>query len=435
MIYKRDLLTTPSSCGIYIFYEGKTPIYIGKAINLKARLLSHLRCAQIDAKERLIIRSSDTIEIKKTLSEFEALLLEAALIKQFEPKYNRVWKDDKSYLYIKITKADSFPKVFLVRRESDRKSWYFGPFQSTKTARYLLFQIRRIIPFCTQKKVTHKRCFYAKIGLCDPCPNYIENMHKMGKEKEAADLHKKYKKNTTQVLMILKGQSEEVFKKLANDLVFLTKSEHYEEAMNTRDKLEHLKRLVYERSFESFDSLALQDRQAQVNNAIFEFLKKYFSIQKEKKEYRIECIDISNMFGKQATASLVVFKNGEPEKEEYRRFKIKSVHQIGDILMIQEVIFRRFKKREWHRPDMLIIDGGKPQLRAVERILSKNEIRLPLIGIAKNPDRIVVGKPLYKTLKIDQKDPFFTLVRAARDEAHRFAKKYHLLLRNKKILL
>ena len=183
MITKKHIKKLPSIIGIYLFKKNKIVNYIGKSVNIKARISSHLENAKLDNKERLIIDSSNKIEVIPTESEFKTLILEAKLIRKFQPKYNSIWKDDKSPLYIKITIKEEYPKIFLIRKPSfakaskgkelNKNSLYFGPFSSTRTAETIISDIRKITPFCTQKKITKKACFYSKIGLCNPCPNEI----------------------------------------------------------------------------------------------------------------------------------------------------------------------------------------------------------------------------------------------------------------------
>ena len=133
----------PNSTGVYFFKKKNKILYIGKAVSIKARVLSHLENAKLDQKEALIVKNSDYIEYYLTDSEFKALLLESSLIQKYQPKYNLRWKDNKSYLYIKVTIKDEFPKIFSVRRENDGKSLYFGPFQSQKDVEEILKMIRK----------------------------------------------------------------------------------------------------------------------------------------------------------------------------------------------------------------------------------------------------------------------------------------------------
>src|SRR3989339_2209941 len=184
MVTRNQIINLPNTIGIYIFKKDDVINYIGKSVNIKARVLSHLENAKLDNKENLIINNSNKIEVITTESEFKALLLEAKLIRELQPKYNSIWKDDKSPLYIKITSKDEFPKVFVTRKESDNQSLYFGPFSSVKMVEKIINDIRRIVPFCTQKNISKKACFYSKIGLCNPCPNEIKNI----------DVKKQYRK-------------------------------------------------------------------------------------------------------------------------------------------------------------------------------------------------------------------------------------------------
>ena len=158
----------PSSTGIYTFKKGENIIYIGKSVNIKVRISSHFKNALIDVKEKAIVTESDAIEYTLTDTEFNALLMESRLIQKYHPKYNSIWRDDKSYLYVKITITEAYPKLFFVRKENDGKSLYFGPFSSLQTIRDILKIIRNVYPYCTQKKITKTSCFYSKLNLCNP---------------------------------------------------------------------------------------------------------------------------------------------------------------------------------------------------------------------------------------------------------------------------
>jgi len=162
MIDKKIIDHLPSTFGVYLFKRKNKILYVGKSINIKARVFSHLKNALLDKKESLIISLSDSIESRVTENEFKALLLESYLIKKYQPKYNAICKDGKSYLYIKITVKDNFPKILLCRKENDMKSIYFGPFSSVKVATDLINDIRHVIPFCTQKNITKHPCFLFK---------------------------------------------------------------------------------------------------------------------------------------------------------------------------------------------------------------------------------------------------------------------------------
>lgn len=437
MIIKNSIENIPSTTGIYFFYADDVPIYIGKAINLHARLTSHIRNAELDHKESAIITQSTHITYKTTLSEFDALLLEARYIKEFRPKYNVSWKDDKSYLYIKITIKERYPKVFLVRAENDRKSIYFGPFKSSRIASILMREIRRVVPFCTQKKISKSPCFYSKINLCNPCPNVIEKYRQKEETVISNELYKIYKRNIRYLCAIFNGKSNIVIKYLEDELKRKSTTAEYESAIVLRNKLHFLTELVTNRSFESRDLETNHESDRIVHFELQNLLLTKFDKKKKKAEYRIECFDVSNLSGKNATASMVVFINSRSDKKHYRKFKIKTVHKISDIEMLTEALQRRLNRKEWPLPDLLIIDGGKPQLRAIDKVLKGYQIesKIPLLGLAKNPDRIYLGVAPFKPLFFEENSPLFTVLQAIRDESHRFAKKYHVLLRKRNLLL
>jgi excinuclease ABC subunit C len=139
----------PNTIAIYMFAKNIVPLYIGKSINLRTRLLSHLKASILSPKERAFISKSDTIFYKPLLSDLEALILEAHAIRQYKPQYNIVLKDDKNPLYIKINKHHGYPKVSIVRNEHDTGGEYFGPFENTKLTLRLLKSIRAVVPFWT----------------------------------------------------------------------------------------------------------------------------------------------------------------------------------------------------------------------------------------------------------------------------------------------
>lgn len=418
MITKNQIKDLPNTIGIYIFKNNETINYIGKSINIKARVLSHFENSKLDNKEKLIIENSNKIKTIITESEFKTLILEAKLIREFQPKYNAIWKDDKSPLYIKVTVKDEFPKVLITRRESDKNSLYFGPFSSVKMVEKIMNDIRRIIPFCTQKKISNKACFYSKIGLCNPCPNQIKNISDK----------KQYKKNIRQVLSILNGNVKTIIKDLNLRLSILIKNEQFEQAIIIRNKIFRFDRLLNLKD----DSEYSQNNNEKNLDEILIVLKKYFP--QLIKLDRIETYDISNLGLKQAVGSMVVMKDKQIDKKEYRKFKIRQTGLRSDFDRLKEVMNRRLQQN-WQIPDLIIIDGGKPQIKAILKIFELNNKFMPLIGIAKNPDRVIVGVEGFPNLFLKNDSNMLNLIRLLRDESHRFARKYHLFLRSKDFLL
>ena len=430
MITKEQIKNIPATCGVYFFREGKIPIYIGKAVNLRARVTSHYQNSLLDSKEKQIISKATGIDVVETLSEFEALIREAHFITEYKPIYNISLKDDKSYLYIKVTIKEDYPKIYAVRQEHEKGAMYFGPFESSRQTRYLLRFLRKIVPFCTQRKIGKLACFYSKIGLCHPCPNVIASIHN---KKEQIELKKLYRKNIRRFVSILSGKANTVLKQLEMELSEAIAQEDYQKGIEVRNKIHFLKDLIYTRSFEEYQYVPLtsiNDTRAEFS----EFMTKNFpSSDPNLEDYRIECYDISNLFGKDATGSMVVFENGLSRKDEYRRFKLKHTNK-SDFHMLEEVISRRFRKEGWRKPDLLLVDGGKPQLRKVRLVLDRLSVPVPLVGIAKKPDRLISGVDDFKPLAIGRHSSLFNLIREIRDESHRFAHKYHLLLRHKNMV-
>lgn len=424
--YREELKNVPTTNGVYLFEQKGKPLYIGKSVNLKARLISHFEAAKVDPKASGYVTNADRISFYLTDSEFKALILESELIQKFHPKYNVRWMDDKSYLYIKVTVKDEFPKFFVTRRENDKKSIYFGPFPSVKVATNLLREIRKVFPFCTQKKISKSPCFYAKIKLCNPCPNVITQVEDKDERKR---LTKEYKYNIKQVIKVLEGKVDVVVKQLYEKIDELTQNQNFEEAIWYRDRLLRLEGIVMRRKFDTeyLDNFNQADKRVE---SLKKLLSPYLPIEKLE---RIECYDMSTFQFKESTASMVVFTNGLSDKKEYKRFKIKNPNAESDFEMFDEVMRRRLKNN-WPTPDLIVVDGGKPQIRTVLKVFYETNTNIPLIGIAKRPDRIIIGDGDLLSVRPQQDHPGFKLIQSLRDESHRFAKKYHVYLRNKKML-
>ncbi len=331
----------------------------------------------------------------------------------------------------------------MTRRENDGKSRYFGPFDSMHSVESLLKHIRRIIPFCTQKNVHRGACFYHKIGLCNPCPNIIDREAEPSKTLQK----KQYRSQMRTIVRILEGKTDLVFRSLRKEIRDLTKTEQYENALKLRDALRQLELLIMLGSFVD-GNIHSFNRSEQALTALQTILKPYYP--NIATLHRIECYDNSTLSFQHSTASMIVFTDGMVDKKEYRRFKMKT-QPNNDFDMMKEILERRSKNTRWDKPDLIVIDGGKPQLLAVQKILNskletlnlkarKDILKLgtwhselgtvPIIGLAKNPDRIVVGVDGLPTIRPERHNLGYRLLQHMRDEAHRFAKKYHTYLRN-----
>jgi len=454
----------PQSPGIYLFTskEGQI-IYIGKAINLRERVKAYFTLKGLGGKTKTLVSEIDKVDHIKVESEFEALLLEAALIKKIQPKYNTRLRDDKSPLYIKITTADSFPKVLTVRRENDGRSSYFGPFPSARTTREVLRFLRRIFPFCQQKKISQRACFYSHLGLCCPCPSKIQDLRtipgierkkfrelalakrecvspeilktKANKAKEYERLKKIYRQNIFRLKRVLEGKSKQVLKNLTKEMEQVAKEENFEEAAMLRDKIEKLNYLTQERMSTSLYLANPEILEEKRGEELKELTKALKQVKPVRTVRRIEAYDVSNIQGRQATGSMVVFVNGEAEKDSYRRFRIKLGQEPNDVGMIKEVLERRFNHPEWEYPDLILIDGGKGQVSAALTTLKEKRLKIPVIGLAKRLEEVIrIENGEWKMEKLEDSSRALNLLKRIRDEAHRFALSYHRKLRLKALM-
>jgi excinuclease ABC subunit C len=425
MIDKNKINSLPSQSGVYLFKKNNYVLYVGKSINIKERIKNHLEQTKNNLKEKKLFNEANNIEYFILDSDLKITLKEAELIKKYRPKYNVRWKDDKNFLYIKITNDPLFPKVLLVRKENDKKSKYYGPFGSKKEALTILREIRKVIPFCTEPKLSNKPCLYSKINLCNPCPNYISTLNDFKEKKRLTNI---YKNNIRAVNKVLNGEFDFIINKLNKQLKKLIEDENFEEAIKIREKLKIFNQLTEKKmlinnreqfNFEATNKLHL----------LTAALKKYFP--QLKRLSRIEGYDISNLNFKERTGSMVVFYNGIADKSQYRRFRVEE--NRSDNYMMKEVLQRRFNN-QWPLPDLIVIDGGITQLKSAIEVLNKKNIQIPVVGIAKNPDRLVIAyQNTFKKIKVTD-IPGGELIISLRNESHRFAKKYHVLLRSKLFL-
>lgn len=421
----------PPLPGIYKLYSSSNILlYVGKAKNLKKRVFSYFDTQLKEPKIRLMINQIKYIEVIPVTSEFEALLLEAKLIRDCQPKYNSIGKDGKNYIYIKISN-EKFPKIYFSRKV-DHTGEYFGPFPSFQIVKEILSYIRSIFPYCTQKESIRRSCFYHHIGLCNPCPSDIIKLTGM----EYKLLTKDYLQNIRNIKNILNGNIDILNRMLIAKMKVLSKQEDYEKASIWRDKLDKLNYLVHQYSpIESYikNPKFLYNLRNRERLDLEKILSSYYP--KISKVHYIECYDISNTSGKLATGSLVTFKDGEPDKNLYRKFRIRSKNTPDDFGMLQEMISRRLKHKEWILPDLFVIDGGALQLLVLKKVFYQLNIEIPIIGLAKEYESIVIPiNNSYIKIELEANSMALNLIKRLRDEAHRFAHSYHTLLRLKYLL-
>lgn len=421
----------PHRPGVYIFRNKENRIlYVGKAIDLSRRVRGYFQNNRNDWG----IHDIQTIE---TVSEFDALILEAKLIRTHMPKYNATAKDDKSPLYVVFTLSQQLPRIIFTRKtqlpnilKRNKHDVVFGPFQSAKMVRSIMRQLRHVIPYCTQKERNGRPCFYTHLGLCRPCPSLIVKLPG-GKIRQQHVLL--YRKNIFRLKNILSGKTTGVLRQMESGMRFLAEHEQFEAAANLRNQIQAFYEILSKR-YDPMVYLGPGGTTAIYERELIELhsaLRPYFpgfSV-----PHRIECIDVSNIQGKHATGSLVVLTDGRKDPDSYRRFRIKTIDGSNDTAMIAEVICRRFAHKEWPTPDLLVIDGGKGQVRTVLRSrIWLRQTPVPIIGLAKRFEEIII--PLqnnrWKILRLDLTSPALHVIERVRDEAHRFAVSYHRLMRS-----
>ena len=388
----------PDSPGVYIMQDVSGQIlYIGKAANLKRRVSSYFLRPH-DSRIQTLVGRIHKIDYRKTDTAIEALILEAELIKKFQPPFNVREKDDTSFLFVEITK-DDFPRVLLVRGKEKSQGERFGPFTAASHIREALRIVRKIFPFSVHPTgIKYSRgCFDYGIGLC---PGTC--IHAVSK--------KDYTRNIKNIRLFFEGKKEQIIKSLEREMQSASKSLEFEKA-------ETLKRQLFALQHIQDVALISEDKPRLESTS----------------PLRIEGYDISNISGTAATGSMVVFRGSEPDKDQYRKFKIRSITGPDDVGMLKEVMRRRFSRSTkiggWPTPDLLLIDGGRGQINGVKMVLNQLGIKIPVIGIAKGPERKrndIIGIIPRGVSRV-------TLIRV-RDEAHRFAVGYHKRLRSREFL-
>jgi len=410
---KKRLNNLPKSPGVYVLKNKKEILYIGKASNIRERVKNHFQNPSF--RENFFIDEVEKIGYIKTDSEIEALILEAELIKKYQPKFNIVWRDDKNYFFVGITK-EKFPRIFWTHQKQKEKQKieveYIGPFVDGKALKETLKILRKVFPFRSCKRLPKKPCLWYYLERC-PGPCFLKES-KIEKECQLSVKH---------IKEILLGKKKDVLKSLKKEMKEFAKKEEFEMAGKIRDRLESLERVLsHARIFEkvSFCLFNYEEIEKELKNLL----------DLKGKILRIEGYDISNIQGKKATGSMVVFINGVAQKDFYRKFKIKFSQTPNDIAMIKEVLKRRFSHPEWEYPQVILIDGGKAQLNAGLKIKNQFSLKnIKIVALAKRKNELFIEGKKESILLKDLPSQLSNLILRIRDEAHRFAKKYHLKLR------
>ncbi len=416
----------PTRPGVYLFKDdvGRV-IYIGKAKNLRSRAGSYfLKAAAEDPRTAWVaeIGDADYLECE---SEVDALLMEARLIKDVQPKHNRELKDDKSFPYLMITTREDFPRVEITREPRERGVRLYGPFANVGALRGALQVLQRIFKFRTcsldidpddPRWRWFRPCLLASIRQCTaPC-----NL-RIGKEA--------YRRDIRRLQMFLDGRKQSLLKQLQREMKQAAEAREFERAAVLRDEIHMLQTL---------DERGELDTHAQPEVFYVDPRKGLTGLRQVLKldhtPRTLEGVDIAHLGGGQTVASLVQFLDGLPFKPGYRRYRIRDVQGIDDFSAIHEVVLRRYKRLHEEAavfPDVLLIDGGRGQLNAALAAFAKLQIAPPtLLSLAKAEEEVYLPGAA-APLRLSRHSFALRLLQYVRDEAHRFAQHYHHILRRK----
>jgi len=402
-------LRIPDSSGVYFFKKGKKILYIGKTISLRNRVKSYFNKNIIVSRGRLIkkmINEASSVLFIKTDSVLEAFILEANLIKKYQPKYNTKEKDDKSFNYIVITKED-FPRVLAVHGKDLEKKYpakdikyLFGPFPYGNIFNAAMKIIRKMFPFrdiCFP--YSNKACFNRQIGLCPGvCAGEVSKIE--------------YGRIINRVKLFFEGKKSLLIKSLRREMLSYAKKKDFEKAnviKKTAFALNHIQ------------DVSLIKEEFRRPPIIFgeRFLKK-----NDLNNYntrRIEAYDVAHTSGVNTVGVMTVVENGTAKKSDYRKFNILDKTSGNDTASLAEILDRRLKHNDWSLPYIIAVDGGKAQVNVARKVLNKYGYKITIVGIVKNKKhkpKMIVGD---KKIIINHEKEILL----ANYEAHRFALSFH----------
>lgn len=471
---RTKLSQLPHKPGVYLMKDRfGTVIYVGKARDLRKRVSQYFHPSRRqgwDLKFNALVEAVTDFAVHVVRSEPEALLLEGKLIKEFQPRYNISFRDDKRFLLLKVNLNDPIPRFTLTRLKQDDGARYFGPFAHAAALRNTLSMIRRKFNLrgcrpLTPTEQDYKHCLYANLKFCTaPC---IGNVTR-----------EQYLLQVQAAVEFLSGQSEEMERQIEEEMKKAAAALNFEKAAELRDALADLRRTTTRTS--KFERIPYTLPVAIDPERDLQQLAEVLGLATPPE--RIEGFDISNISGTFAVASMVSFRNGRPDRASYRRFKMKTVTGQDDFACMAETIRRRYTRllREQEQkqagdrshelaadrasgeqetgpndesspgatldlsararatltgqwPDLILIDGGKGQLNAACAELAKLGLaNIPVIGLAKEFEEIFRPGEA-EPLRLSHDSGALKLLQRVRDESHRFANTYNAQLRLKKI--
>lgn len=420
-----------------------TVLYVGKAKDLKKRISQYRQLNRLERRKQRLVREAVAVKYRELDSELMALFVEAELIKEYRPEFNVRLKDDKSPIYLIIT-SELFPRLLMVRKTDlpkykVRTENIFGPFQSAYMLRQVLRQIRSSFGWCSQagKMFEDRADWEKKLGSefikLRPC--FFVHIEQCSGACIGAVSPDEYRAMIRRLRLFLKGETKSVQRELKKQIEETAAKQEFERAAYLRRQWEAIERLTNP-EFRLAPDIALPRLESQFGAAAVEELGRIigqaYGQKSEWRPRRLECYDVSNVQGKQATVSMVVFINGAVSKKDYRIFYIRTKDTPDDYGMMREALTRRQRHPEWGTPDLVLIDGGLGQLRAVQGVWRWGSV---VASLAKRPDRLFLlpeREGNAEVVPVEQLEEGGRLLQQARDEAHRFAKRHvHLRLRKR----
>jgi excinuclease ABC subunit C len=419
----------PTTPGVYLMKdEAGVVLYVGKAKNLRSRAGHYFtqEAAQNHRTAELVKHIRD-IDFIPCATEVDALLKEARLVKDIQPRFNRDLKDDKSFPYLQIRTREEFPRVEFTRTPRRKGVRLYGPFTSAGSLRAAVQVLQRVFQFRTcsldirsddDRWRWFRPCLLHSIRQCTaPCNFRVSR--------------EDYRRQIRKLIMVLEGKREKLVARMREEMAEASVALNFEKAARLRDEITALEKLELR-----------GDVDRDVQPEVFQIdpkkgligLRKVLGLRETPRT--IEGVDIAHLGGRDTVASLVAFLDGLPFKPGYRRYKIRTVQGVDDFASMREVISRRFKRLDAENgvfPDVLLIDGGKGQLSAAMDAFAAIGVEPPtVISLAKQEEEIFrPGES--EPLRLSRHSAALRLLQYVRDEAHRFAQHYHHILRRRKL--
>jgi excinuclease ABC subunit C len=424
----------PLTPGVYLMKDEQGRVlYVGKAKNLRNRATHYFtKAATEDKRTADLVKLIVDIDFVQAETEVDALLMEARLVKDIQPRFNVELKDGKSFPYLQIRMREDFPRVEFTRTPRRRGVKLYGPFTSAKGLRAALQVLQRIFKFRTcSLDITQNDPRWRWFRPC-----LLHSIHQCTAPCNLRVTREEYRKQIRGLRLVLEGKKAKLLAEMDRDMAEASALLQFEKAARLRDEIAALKNL----------SLRGQvDKDVQPEVFQIEPKKGLAGLRKvlglSQTPRTIEGVDIAHLGGSETVASLVAFIDGLPFKPGYRRYRIKTVAGVDDFASIREIVSRRFRHRdakgvageEFVFPDILLIDGGKGQLNAALEVFRFLDKEPPcLISLAKREEEIYRPGDA-EPIRLSRHSAALRLLQYVRDEAHRFAQHYHHLLRRKKL--